>query len=203
MNSQGLLARRHPMPTPIAPPIILSQHARMELQTVARAHSTPQSLALRTRIVLSAAELDRPTNLKIGHELGCSNLTVGKWRRRYLDLGLPGLQDAMRSGRPRTIASPTRVRVISVASALPQQQDRTVTRWTLDEIVATLLADLHSDALSRSSIWRILNDIDLKPHKSEYWLNSHDAHFDAKAHAICQLVVYPAAADNPIGAKTG
>jgi transposase len=118
------------MPTPIAPRIILSQNARMDLQAVARAHSTPQSLALRARIVLRAAELDRPTNLKIGHELSCSNLTVGKWRRRYLDLGLPGLQDAIRSGRPRTIASPTRVQVLSVASALPQEQDRTVTRWT-------------------------------------------------------------------------
>src|SRR5712692_4451754 len=187
MNSQGLLARRHPMPTPIAPPIILSQNARTDLQAVARAHSTPQSLALRARIVLRAAELDRPTNLNIGHELGCSNLTVGKWRRRYLALGLPGLQDAMRAGRPRTIASPTRVQVISVASALPQAQDRTVTRWTLDEIVATLLDALHTDTISRSSIWRILQDVDLKPHKSEYWLNSHDEDFDAKAQTICQL----------------
>ncbi len=175
------------MPTPIAPRIILSQNARMDLQAVARAHSTPQSLALRARIVLRAAELDRPTNLKIGHELSCSNLTVGTWRRRYLDLGLPGLQDAIRSGRPRTIASPTRVQVISVASALPQEQDRTVTRWTLDEIVATLLDALHTASISRSSIWRILQDVDLKPHKSAYWLNSHDEDFDAKAHTICQL----------------
>ena len=178
------------MPTPIAPHIILSQNARTELQAVARAHSTPQSLALRARIVLRAAELDRPTNLKMGHELGCSNLTVGKWRRRYLALGLPGLQDAMRSGRPRTIASPTRVQVIAVASAFPQEQDRPVTRWTLDEIVATLLDALHTDAISRSSIWRILQDVDLKPHKSAYWLNSHDEDFDAKAPqhlpAVCQ-----------------
>lgn len=175
------------MPTPIAPRIILSQNARTDLQAVARAHSTPQSLALRAHIVLRAAALERPTNLQIGHELGCSNLTVGKWRRRYLALGFPGLQDAMRSGRPRTIASPTRVQVISVASALPQAQDRTVTRWTLAEIVATLLDALHTDAISRSSIWRILHDVDLKPHKSAYWLNSHDEDFDAKAHIICQL----------------
>ena len=33
---------------------------------------------------LKGCELDRPTNLKMGHELGCSNLTVGKGRRRYL-----------------------------------------------------------------------------------------------------------------------
>jgi transposase len=177
------------MPTPIAPRIILAQNARTDLQAVARAHSTPQSLALRARMILRAAALDRPTNRAIGHELGCSNLTVGKWRRRYLALGLPGLQDAIRSGRPRTIASPLRVQVISVASALPQVQDRTVTRWTLDEIVATLLDALHTEAISRSSIWRILHDVDLKPHKSAYWLNSHDEDFDVKAHTICQLYI--------------
>jgi len=85
------------------------------------------------------------------------------------------------------IAASTRVQVISVASELPQDQDRTVTRWTLDEIVATLLDALHTDTISRSSIWRILQDIDLKPHKSEYWLNSHDPDFDAKAQTLCQL----------------
>jgi transposase len=138
-------------------------------------------------MVLRAAAVDQPTNLHIGRELGCSNLTVGKWRRRYLALGLPGLQDARRSGRPRVIAAPTRVHVISVASTRPQDQDRTVTRWTLDEIVATLLDALHTDAISRSSLWRILHDVDLKPHKSEYWLNSHDEDCNAKAHSICQL----------------
>jgi transposase len=177
------------MPTPIAPRIILSQNARTDLQAVVRAHSTPQSLALRARIVLRAAALDRLTNRTIGHALGCANLTVGKWRRRYLALGFPGLQDAIRSGRPRTIAAPLRVQVISVASALPQAQERTVTRWTLAEIVATLLDALHTDAISRSSIWRILHDVDLKPHKSAYWLNSHDEDCDAKAHAICQLYI--------------
>src|SRR5438445_1422854 len=187
MISHGILARRPPMPTPIAPRIILAQNAQWELQTLARAHSTPQSLALRARMVLRAAAVEQPTNLQIGHELGCSNLTVGKWRRRYLELGFPGLQDAQRSGRPRTIAPPTRVQVISVASTLPQDQERTVTRWTLDELVATVLDSLHTDAISRSSIWRILQDIDLKPHKSEYWLNSHDENFDTKAQTICHL----------------
>jgi hypothetical protein len=104
------------MPTPFAPRIILAQNARTDLHALARAHSTPQSLALRARIVLRAAEADTPTNRHIGHQLGCSPRTVGKWRRRYHDQGLVGLHDAVRSGRPRTILSPTRVQVISVAS---------------------------------------------------------------------------------------
>ena len=53
--------------------------------------------------------------------------------------------------------------------------------------MATLLDALHTEAVSRSSVWRILQDIDLKPHKSQYWLNSHDEDFEAKAHTICQL----------------
>ena len=175
------------MPMPIAPRIILPQDARTDLQTLARAQATPPSLALRARIVLRAADLDRPTNLKIGPELGCANLTVGKWRRRYLDLGIAGLQDAMRSGRPRAITPPTRVQVIAVASTLPQDQDRPVTRWTLDAIVATLLDALNTETVSRSSVWRILPDVDLKPHKREYWLNSHDEDLEAQAHTICQL----------------
>jgi transposase len=123
------------MPTPIAPRLSLTQNARTDLQALARAHSTPQPLALRARIILRAGEPDSPTNLNIAQDLGCSNLTVGKWRRRYHALGFAGLQDAPRPGRPKTIASPTRVQVISVASSLPQDQDRTVTRWTLSEMV--------------------------------------------------------------------
>lgn len=42
-------------------------------------------------------------------------------------------------------------------------------------------------ALSRSTIWRILDAADLKPHKSVYWLNSHDPDFASKAEDICTL----------------
>jgi hypothetical protein len=58
MHFHGLLARRIAMPTPFAPRIILPQNARSDLQTLVRAHCTPQSLALRARIVLRAADSD-------------------------------------------------------------------------------------------------------------------------------------------------
>src|SRR5688572_24984464 len=100
LDSQGPLARRATMPTPFAPHSIVAQNARTDLHTLARAHSTPQSLALRARIVLRAAAADTPTNMHIGRQLGCSPRTVGKWRRRYHDQGMAGLHDAVRSGRP-------------------------------------------------------------------------------------------------------
>jgi transposase len=118
------------MPTPFAPRIILSQNLQTNLQALARAHSTPQSLALRARIVLRAADVDTPNNVQIGRDLNCSNHTVGKWRRRDHELGFAGLQDAPCSGRPHTVSSRTRVTIIAVASQLPQDEGRTVTRWT-------------------------------------------------------------------------
>ena len=53
------------MPTPVAPRIILSQNARSDLHALIRAHSTPQSLVRRARIVLRASALDQPSTLKI------------------------------------------------------------------------------------------------------------------------------------------
>ena len=178
------------MPTPVAPLIHLSHDTHRDLHLLARAHSTPQSLALRARIVLRAAEPDTPSNLQIGRDLGCSNRTVGKWRRRYHHHhhhGLASLQDAVRSGRPRRVSSKTRVTIISTASQLPQDADRTVTRWSLDELVDRVMEVLPKSSISRSTIWRVLEEIDLKPHKSEYWLNSHDEDFEAKANDVCQL----------------
>jgi hypothetical protein len=88
------------MPTPHAPALVLSDQQRQDLQRLLRAHSTPQALVRRIRIVLRAADENQPTNLQIAAELGTSKDTVGLWRRRFARAGLAGLQDAPRSGRP-------------------------------------------------------------------------------------------------------
>ncbi len=89
------------MPSPHAPPIVLAVEKREQLEALVRAHSTPQAFAFRAKIVLRAADEDAPCNLQIAVELGCARDTVGLWRRRFAAQGLPGLQDAPRSGRPR------------------------------------------------------------------------------------------------------
>src|SRR6516162_526174 len=81
-------------------------------------------------MVLRAADTDTPSHVHVSHDPGCSHRTGGTWRQRYHHLGFWGLQDAPRSGRPRTIVASTRVRVISVASALPHGD-----HGTLDDFV--------------------------------------------------------------------
>ena len=89
---------------PLPRTVILSDVLRDRLGALLRAGSTPQALAFRCRIVLRAADPDQPANLQIAAELDCNRHTVGHWRNRFLEQGLAGLQDAPRSGRPRSFS---------------------------------------------------------------------------------------------------
>jgi hypothetical protein len=94
------------MPVPRAKPIHLSPEQRQDLLRLARAASTPQALAFRARIILRAADADRPTNLRIAEELGCDDDTVRSWRSRFAERGVEGLRDLPRSGRPPVLSPP-------------------------------------------------------------------------------------------------
>ena len=60
------------------------------------------------------------------------------------------------------------------------------TRWSLDDLV-TALQQGRLGTMSRSRLWRMLDEADLKPPRRVYWLNSHDPDFEAKAQALGAL----------------
>jgi len=79
--------------------------------------------------------------------------------------------------------------VITLATSKTSEHDCLASQWSLDDL-ATVLVNRHAEeAMARSTIWRVLNEADLKPHRSVYWLNSHDPDFDTKAQDICKLYV--------------
>src|SRR5512147_2227671 len=79
--------------------ITLSAEERRALESLARRRSTGQALALRSRIVLAAAEGIH--NGLIAERLGIFRGTVGKWRERFARDRLDGLYDEPRPGAPR------------------------------------------------------------------------------------------------------
>jgi transposase len=92
------------MPRPFASRIALTDEQRQQLEGLLRARSTPQALVFRCRIVLRAAGDDNPPNHQIADEFDCDRHTIGQWRERFVANGLAGLQDAPRSGRPRSFS---------------------------------------------------------------------------------------------------
>jgi hypothetical protein len=90
---------------------------------------------------------------------------------------------------PRSFPPDERLEVIALACERTAEHDCPATRWSLDDLARELVNRHSGEAMHRSTIQRILHTADLKPHRSVYWLNSHDGDFDAKAAIICQLYV--------------
>ena len=92
------------MPAPFAPALFLTREERQRLESLIRAHSTPQALVFRCRLILRLACPDRPSNVQVANEFACNRRTVILWRNRFCEFRLAGLQDAPRSGRPRSFS---------------------------------------------------------------------------------------------------
>ena len=79
--------------------------------------------------------------------------------------------------------------VVTLATSKTSEHDCVASQWSLDDLAAELVNRHADEAMTRSTIWRVLTAADIKPHRSVYWLNSHDPDFDAKAQDICKLYV--------------
>src|SRR5260370_33672441 len=99
----------------IAPAITLSSEERMRLESQARSRSLPVRVAERARIVLLAAS-GQPDK-EIAARMAITPKKVSRWRKRFLALGVPGLQkDAHRPGRKPTIGARLTKRAVTMTT---------------------------------------------------------------------------------------
>jgi len=75
-----------------------SQEERAVLHKRARSHTGTYWEVVRARIVLLASE--EVSNKEIASRLDTSPQVLCKWRKRFHEEGIPGLEDRPRSGRP-------------------------------------------------------------------------------------------------------
>lgn len=162
------------------PPLNLSDEQQTELGRLVRAPGTPQKIVRRARIALLASE--GKDNRQIAAELHTSHVTVGQWRQRVLDLGLAGLQEAPRPGRPKTLP-PARIHTVLTEVVQPPKGRA---RWSCRSMAR------HS-GLSRSAVQRLWAANDLKPHRTRTFKLSKDPQFEAKFWDIVGLYLNPPA----------
>ena len=74
-----------------------------------------------------------------------------------------------------------------LATTPPADLGVPTSHWSLDDLAFQILKDAHYQDMSRSTVQRILAGADLQPHRSRYWLKSHDPDFEAKALDVCGL----------------
>ena len=78
--------------------VVLSSEQERELGRRAAAYSAPHRDVVRAKALLLAAE--GLSNVEIAERLEVSRQAVSKWRKRFFDQGLDGLEERPRSGRP-------------------------------------------------------------------------------------------------------
>jgi transposase len=159
--------------------LTLAERDRETLTRWTRRPKTAQALAQRARIVLAAGE-GRPNDV-IARELLITPHTVGKWRRRYLELGPGGLLDEPRPGTPRTIGDD---RVEAVIVKTLEEKPTDATHWSTRSMARRM-------GLSQSSIGRIWRAFGLQPQRAESFKLSTDPLFVEKVRDVVGLYLDP------------
>jgi transposase len=167
------------MPSPVAAAVALSDEERAVLMSWSRRLKTANGLAVRSRIVLAAA--DGLGNTAIAHELGIAVSSARKWRSRFVAQRLEGLTDEPRPGRPRTV---TDEQVEAVITRTLETAPADATHWSTRSLAAQL-------GLSQSAVARIWRAFGLQPHRQDAWKLSRDPQFIDKVRDVVGLYLDP------------
>lgn len=162
----------------VAPKITLSDAERTTLQRWARGRTTPMRLVRRARIVLLAAEGKQ--NIEIAEATGIERTVVGRWRRRFVEQRLGGLEkDAPRGGRPADTALARRI-----VEHTTRRKPPNATHWSTNSLARAL-------GTSRSTVSRVWRANGLKPHRMRTFKVSNDPQFVEKLIDVVGLYLNP------------
>jgi transposase len=175
------------------------------LEKLIRASTTPNAVLNRAKIILYASE-NHSTYYIVKH-LKVSWPTVQKWLIRWSEhqsafeknevkanlknLIIECLSDAPRSGRSAKFTPEQVVKIISLACTSPDTHGIPLSHWTSRALALQAEKMKIVEKISNSKVAILLKQGDLKPHRSQYWLNSRlrnsDSDFDERIQKICTI----------------
>jgi transposase len=157
----------------------LTDDERSQLVAWSRRAKSANALAMRSRIVLAAA--DGLGNTAIAAKLDIDVKSARKWRSRFVASRLDGLLDEPRPGRPRTVSDE---QVEAVITRTLETTPTDATHWSTRSLAAEL-------GLSQSAVSRIWRAFGLQPHRQESWKLSKDPLFIDKIRDVVGLYLDP------------
>jgi len=162
-----------------APNVTLTGDEREELARCTRRSTTARLVALRAKAILLAA--DGVNNMAIADEVGVGRITVGKWRKRFVEKRLEALYDEPRPGAPRKYGDDA-IEALIVKTL--ESKPRKATHWS-----APLMAE--ESGVSKTQVQRIWKAFGLKPHLADTFKLSKDPQFVAKVRDVVGLYMDP------------
>lgn len=167
------------MPRSIAA-LVLSDEQQSQIRQWLAALGTPQQVALRCRIVLSAGA--GKSEASIAAEMNVNRKTVRLWRNRFLAQGLPGLWEIAPGRGRKATYSPDQVK--AVIDATLQSEPKGSTHWSCRLMAA-------SQGMSKSTVSNLWRSHNIKPHRTKTFKLSRDPKFVEKLTDVVGLYLNP------------
>lgn len=164
----------------VACEIKLDDKQRQKLQSLARGRKTSVRLAQRAEIILLAGK--GIMNKEIAAELGIDRRVVSRWRERYAEKGLAGIEkDSPRGGRKPIARNRIAKRIIGKTT---QERPKNATHWSTRSLAKEL-------GINHSMVHRVWKANGLKPHLAKTFKVSNDPKFAEKLIDIVGLYLDP------------
>ena len=163
-----------------AAPVNLTETDRLELTRWVAAHRTPQQVAQRCQIVLTAAQGQQ--DQAIAANLKINSKTAALWRNRFLKEG-PDCLWAVAEGRGRK-ARLTSADVARIVDATLQTKPAGATHWSCRTMA-------QAQGVSKATIHRIWQSHHLQPHRTKNFKRSRDPKFLEKLTDVVGLYLNP------------
>ena len=152
----------------------VTEKEEKELEKIVKRHNASQKLVRRARIILEA---NRGKKYKeIAKELKIERNVITKWVKRWIETSeelsaSERLNDLPRPGAPDTFRAEEICQMTAIACEKPEEYGRPITHWTRRELADEIIKQGIVESISERHLGRILGQFDLRPHKSQYWLN--------------------------------
>lgn len=164
----------------VAVSIILKPSVRNKLERYSKATNISPKLRIRSRIILLASE--GKTNQEIAAELGQDQPKVGRWRKRFAEQGLSGIEkDKSRPGRIEAISQSKESEIVRMTVETKPVGE---THWSRSSMAK-------ASGVSESTVGRIWARHGIKPHRVKSFKLSNDKNFEEKLNDIVGLYLSP------------
>jgi transposase len=159
--------------------MILTSQDRRDLTEIAQSRSLPAGYVFRARLILLLAE--GLSFRLIQERLQTTAPTIVRWKQRFRDRGLEGL-DTFHPGQKAKILTPgLRARILAATRQAPRDGS---THWSCRRLAVQL-------KVSQDVVHRVWKEAGLKPHRLERYMASKDPDFETKAADIIGLYLNP------------
>ena len=151
----------------VAVPIILKDSIRNKLIRYSAATNVSPKLRIRSQIILLASE--GLTNLEIAEQLGQDQPKVGRWRKRFAEQGLAGIEkDKSRRGRIEAVPKSKESEIVRMTL---ETKPEGATHWSRSSMAK-------ASGVSDSTVGRIWARHGIKPHRVKSFKLSNDKNFE-------------------------